>query len=124
MTHKPTEATRKQVDGMAGCGVPFKAIARGLGITQHTFEKHYRDELDNAHVRANTAVAQSLFRKAIGDGPQSVTAAIFWLKCRMRWAAAESEHQPGKKEEAAIAARAAASPSEDWGDDLRDEVMH
>lgn len=31
-------------------------------------------------------MAQSLFfRKATGDGPQSVTAAIFWAKTRMGW---------------------------------------
>jgi hypothetical protein len=29
--------------------------------------------------KANTKVAESLFRKATGDGPQSVAAAIFWL---------------------------------------------
>jgi hypothetical protein len=35
--------------------------------------------------KANTKVAESLFRKATGDGPQSVAAAIFWLKTRAGW---------------------------------------
>jgi hypothetical protein len=26
-----------------------------------------------------------LYKKAMGDGPQSVTATIFWLKTRARW---------------------------------------
>ncbi len=30
-------------------------------------------------------MAESLYRKAIGEGPQSVTAAIFWLKTRAHW---------------------------------------
>jgi hypothetical protein len=30
-------------------------------------------------------VAESLYRKAATDGPQSVTAAIFWLKTRAGW---------------------------------------
>jgi len=39
-------------------------------------------QLDCGHIRANVAVAQSLFRKATSDSPQSVTAAIFRLKTR------------------------------------------
>jgi hypothetical protein len=30
-------------------------------------------------------VAESLYRKATSEGPQSVTAAIFWLKTRAGW---------------------------------------
>lgn len=30
-------------------------------------------------------MAENLFRKATGDGRESVTAAIFWLKTRARW---------------------------------------
>jgi hypothetical protein len=37
-----------------------------------TRRKHYRDELDTGQVKASAKVAESLFRKAVGDGPQSV----------------------------------------------------
>jgi hypothetical protein len=37
-----------------------------------TLRKHYRDELDTGQVKASAKVAESLFRKAVGDGPQSV----------------------------------------------------
>jgi hypothetical protein len=30
-------------------------------------------------------VAESLYRKATGEGRESVTAAIFWLKTRAHW---------------------------------------
>ena len=30
-------------------------------------------------------MAESLYRKAIGEGRESVTVAIFWLKTRARW---------------------------------------
>ncbi len=36
-------------------------------------------------LKANSRIAESLYRKAMGDGPQSVTACIFWLKTRARW---------------------------------------
>ena len=35
-----------------------------------TRRKHYRDELDTGQVKASAKVAESLFRKAVGDGPQ------------------------------------------------------
>ena len=51
-------------------------------IDPKTLRKHYRDELDTGQIKATAMVAESLFRKATTDGPQSVTAAIFWLKTR------------------------------------------
>ena len=69
---------------MAAYGIPQDEIARVVGITKPTLEKHYRPELDRAETEANAKVAESLFRKATGDGAQAVTAAIFWLKTRAR----------------------------------------
>ena len=34
--------------------------------------KHYRDELDTGQMKASAKVAENLFRKAVGHGPQSV----------------------------------------------------
>ncbi len=70
---------------MAAYGIPQDEIARVVGITKPTLEKHYRTELDRAEMETNAKVAESLFRKATGDGAQAVTAAIFWLKTRARW---------------------------------------
>ncbi len=67
---------------MAGYGVPETDIARIIGIDPKTLRKHYRDELDTGHVKANAKVAENLYRKATGEGRESVTAAIFWLKTR------------------------------------------
>ena len=80
--HLPEPSQRRQVEAMAGYGVPEADIARVLCIDPKTLRKHYRDELDTGHIVANAKVAESLFRKATGDGRQSVTAAIFWLKTR------------------------------------------
>ena len=84
-SHQPTDASRKQVESMAGYGIPEDDIALSLDISAPTLRKHYRRELDMGHIKANSAVAQSLFKKATGDGSQSVTAAIFWAKTRMGW---------------------------------------
>jgi hypothetical protein len=56
-----------------------------IGIDAKTLRKHYRHELAFGHTKANAKVAENLFRKATGDGRESVIAAIFWLKARGRW---------------------------------------
>ena len=70
---------------MAAYGVPEEAIARVVGIDAKTLRKHYRDELDTGATKATARVAEFLYRKATSDGPQCVTAAIFWLKTRGHW---------------------------------------
>ena len=60
-------------------------IAAMVGVDPKTLRKHYRHELDHGHAKANAKVAENLFRKATGDGKESVTAAIFWLKARANW---------------------------------------
>ena len=84
-SHKPDPAGRRQVEAMAAYGVPEGDVARVLGIDAKTLRKHYREELDTGQIKAAAKVAESLFRKATTDGPQSVTAAIFWLKTRAHW---------------------------------------
>jgi len=83
--HRPDPFHRRQVEAMAAFGVPERNIARVVGIDAKTLRKHYRDELDTGQTKATAKVAESLFRKATTDGPQSVTAAIFWLKTRGGW---------------------------------------
>jgi DNA-binding XRE family transcriptional regulator len=83
--HEPSEASRRQVRALAAYGIPQDEIARVIGVSKPTLEKHYRPELDRAETEANAKVAESLFRKATGDGARAVTAAIFWLKTRARW---------------------------------------
>ena len=109
---------------MAGFGIPALDIARVIGIGENSLCKYYRDELDLGHVKANTKVAQNLFKIATGTGREAVTASIFWLKVRAGW----SEYSPppvprpvkpkeeplGKKEQAEIDAQTAAEGTA-WG---------
>jgi len=101
-SHQPLPARRRQVEAMAGYGVPEVDIARVVGIDPKTLRKHYRDELDNGHVKANAKVAENLYRKATGEGREAVTAAIFWLKTRAGWKET-SVHEVGGKEGQPIA---------------------
>jgi len=83
--HQPDMVGRRQVEAMAAYGVPEADIATVIGIDPKTLRRHYRQELDTGHIKANSKVAENLFRKATGDGREAVIAAIFWLKTRARW---------------------------------------
>lgn len=79
------ERAARQVEAMAGYGIPVGEIARLIGVAENTLRKYYPDEIDVGATKANAKVIEALFRKATGDGPQAVTAAIFWAKTRCRW---------------------------------------
>lgn len=89
--YQPTPEGRKIVDAMAAFGIPQPQIAAVLDIGLSTLQKHFRDELDTAYVKANARVAQSLFDNATKNG--NVAAQIFWLKTRARWKEPKQEHQ-------------------------------
>jgi hypothetical protein len=74
-----------KVEAMAGYGLSPPDIARVLDIDVAELKAAYEKELAGGHIKANARVAESLYRKAIGEGRESVTAAIFWLKTRARW---------------------------------------
>ena len=76
---------KRLVSIMAGVGVPEADIARVLGLDLDRLREVHRPELETGQIIANAKVAESLFRKATGDGPQSVSAAMFWLKARAGW---------------------------------------
>lgn len=80
---------------MTAYGVPEADVARVLGIDAKTLRKHYRDALDTGAVKK---VAEFLFRKATTEGPQCVTAAIFWLKTRGHWKETSLHEQSGPVE--------------------------
>ena len=83
--HEPTPMSRRNVEALAGYGVPEVDIAGVLGIDPKTLRRHYPTELKFGHVKANAKVAENLFRKATGEGREAVIAAIFWLKTRAQW---------------------------------------
>jgi hypothetical protein len=83
--HTPDPVNRRQVESLAGYGVPETEIAELFGIDPKTLRKHYRFELDHGHTKANARVAENLFRNATGEGREAITAAIFWRKTRARW---------------------------------------
>jgi len=103
--YQPTEKDRGRVEALAGYGFTIEQISADLRIDHKTLYKYFSLELQTAHVRANALVAQSLFRKATGEGTGAVAAAIFWLKVRAGWKESDfyeriPQQKVGKKEQA------------------------
>jgi hypothetical protein len=125
--HAPDDASRKQVEAMAGYGITEKDIATVLGIDPKTLRKHYRHELDVAHIKANSRVAESLFKNAIKG---NVAAQIWWSKTQMGWSeklgiehsgALQIETTDAKDRLAHFIARRAAGGSADGGPGAADK---
>lgn len=97
---KPTPEERKQVEAMAGYGVPHDNIAALIreGIDSDTLKKHFKQELSQGKAKANARVGMTLFQKATaGD----TTAAIWWSKTQMGWKETQT-HEIGGIDGAAI----------------------
>ena len=86
MAHKPTDANRGLIKGMATVGVPIAQIAGFVGISETTLRKYYGREVMVGAVQANAKVAETLYKVATDiTHPRCVTAGIFWAKTRMGW---------------------------------------
>lgn len=91
---QPTDAERKQVEAMSGYGLPFEQIAILIrnGIDADTLRKYFSSELVAGKARANSAVGQTLYQKAMsGD----TAAMIWWSKTQMRWKETQTHEHTG-----------------------------
>jgi len=92
----------RRVEAMAGYGIRPEDIATVVGVDIDTLRSRYHTELAGAAIKANAKVAECLFRKATGDGRDSVIAAIFWLKTRARWSEASAPSDRDLTDEEAL----------------------
>jgi hypothetical protein len=79
---KPTDSDRRVVLELAGYGAPHWKIAERLKINEDTLRKNFKHELTHGREASIAEVAESLYKKAKGNGKNSVTAAIFLLKTK------------------------------------------
>lgn len=80
--HEPDDKTRKTVEAMASYGIPQEDIGRVIGIDDKTLRKYYEYELATATAKANSQVAQRLYKKCLDGDTSSM---IFWMKTRAKW---------------------------------------
>jgi hypothetical protein len=89
----------RQVEAMAGYGLPAEDIAQVLRIDVEELRRNYAAELEDGRIKANSRVAENLYRKATGEGREAVTAAIFWLKTRAGWRETNNHEISGRNDE-------------------------
>ena len=80
--HKPTEITRTRVLAYAQVMVPHDAIAKLIGITQKSLEKHYRAELDQGAAEFKAELRGVLYEATIIKKIPAML--IFAAKTRLR----------------------------------------
>ena len=72
----------------------------GKPIAAKTLRKHFREELDTGHTKADTKVALGLYKNATTATPTYPggipVAQIFWLKTRGRWKPPDPAAPPEK----------------------------
>ena len=81
-----TAEQRRTVETLAAYGTPEEELARNIGehgIDPKTLRKYFRHELNVGATKANSAVAQTLYKLATSGTCPAAT--IFWLKCRAGW---------------------------------------
>ena len=81
----PDPVVTAKIEALAGFGLKGAEIAHVLGISEEDLLAQNSGSLESGRIKSNARVAESLFRKATGEGYGAVTAAIFWLKTRARW---------------------------------------
>lgn len=83
--HIPDDMSRRFVLAMKTHGSKHEAIAKVIGISVDTLEKHYGPELDAGKDEVLAKVVDSLIQKALGTGKESVAAAKFLLQAKAGW---------------------------------------
>lgn len=84
----PTDAQRQLVSQLTAFGAgpadicPLVSGTRGRPVSVRTLRRHFAKELAEGELRANSLVAQTLYRKALAGDTISM---LFWLKCRAGW---------------------------------------
>lgn len=86
---RPTPEERKQVEALAGYGVPQEQIASLVrhGISVDTLVVAFKAELTAGCAKANAEVGKTFFQRARSG--EDTAAMIWWTKSRMRWRSAQ-----------------------------------
>lgn len=79
-----TDAERKQVEALAGVGLPHDQIAALLrdGVCVDVVRDNFAHELKAGKAKASAKIGQTLFNRAIGG---ETAALIWWTKSQMGW---------------------------------------
>lgn len=118
LAFEPTDEQRREVLLLTGyrmkpehIGLLLRHPLTGLPLGEHTIRQLFPHELAAGKAMVDAKVAESLYKKAIGNGPQAVTAATFWAKANMGWSERPESSDPAALPAGVLVVPTAVSPS-------------
>lgn len=117
---EPSRNERIQVKLMRGYGLTLEEISSlivnpktGQSIELAVLKRTFEHELRSGQAFVNCRVVEKLYKNATGNGPQAVTAQIWWTKARMGWRSTDRvEHDLAPGSNGVLLAPAGVLPSE------------
>lgn len=124
---KATAALRRRVQELVACGMSQDDVARAIGCTTPTLQKHFAEELQTGAAKKRAEALGLLWKSARSGNVAAQKKLEELTKVAAAEAAFDSLRDPapakapklGKKEQAAEEAKGAGGPGSEWGDDLR-----
>jgi len=94
--YQANEQTKAQIGLMAAAGLTRHAIYTMLGIDKKTFTKYHEEDYQMGLDRMVSSVAARIYRKAISNDSDALSAGMFLLKMRAGWKDAKHVELTGK----------------------------
>lgn len=85
---KPNEEQRREIETMAGLGMPHWQMAAILGVSKDTFEIALKKDvtllqvMERGAAKTSGQIRKTAYQQAIAGDPRMVQ---YWLNCRERW---------------------------------------
>ena len=92
LAFEPTDDQRREVLLLTGfrmtpaqIGLLIRHPVTGIPLGEEAVRRLFSHELAAGRAMVDAKVAESLYKKAVGNGAQAVTAAMFWARVHMKW---------------------------------------
>lgn len=124
---KATATLRRRVQELVACGMSQDDVARAIGCTTPTLQKHFPEELQTGAAKKRAEAITLLWTSARKGNVAAQKKLEELTKVVAAEAAFDGMPEPaprkapklGKKEQAAEEAKGAGGAGTEWGDDLR-----
>lgn len=121
-----TDELRDRVEWYIAAGMKRDDVARAIGCTKNTLDKHFEDQILNGWARKKAAILDLMIATA-KDGNASIQKRLEQIisttGAAQKFEAEVPKQEPlGKKQQAVVDAKTAGLGT-DWGDDLKAPVI-
>ena len=94
--HVKTPNTAETVRLMIANGLSQEVVAKAMGISVDSLDRHYREEMDSAYAQTYGEIAANIVRQAKKDDFKAMDPAKYWMNTRGKWVPANNVQVTGK----------------------------